>query len=214
MFWDNKYKKEKRAWGVKPSELGVLTVQYLKNNNLNNINLEILDIGCGYGRDVFYLSKNIKGKILGIDASKEAIILAKKGKKRDIEFRHCDFKDLDETNYDIIISSNFYQILKKEERNELIKTISKILKPNGLLFLSTLSVNDPEHYGKGTPITGEPNSYIIGTYVHFCSKDELEQNFNFLDIQNLYEHEYYEPRITGDAHHHISWILIGKNTVN
>lgn len=213
MFWDNKYKNEKLVWGENPSELGKITIQYLKSNNLINKNLELLDIGCGYGRDVLYISMNINCKILGIDSSKEAIILAKKNKKKNIEFRHCDFKDLDDIKFDIITSSNFYQILRKQERNALIKTISKILKPNGLLFLSTLSVNDPEHFGEGIPISGEPNSYQIGTYVHFCTYDELKRDFNFLNIEKLYEHEYYEPRVTGDVHHHISWILIGKNIV-
>ncbi|NVM03262.1 MAG: class I SAM-dependent methyltransferase [Candidatus Helarchaeota archaeon] len=218
MFWDNKYKKEKRLWGKKPSELGVLTVQYLKKSNLDNKNLEILDIGCGYGRDVFYISENVKCKILGIDSSNEAIILAKnfdyKDRKGKIIFRQCDFKDLDETKYEVIFVSNLFQILKKKERNALRNTILRVLKANGLIFLSTLSVNDPEHYCKGTPISGEPNSYVIGTYVHFCTEHELERDFNFLDIQNLYEHEYYEPRVTGKAHHHISWILIGKNKIN
>ena len=29
-------------------------------------------------------------------------------------------------------------------------------------------------------------------------------------IKELYEHEYYEPRVTGETHHHVSWILIGE----
>ena len=74
----------------------------------------------------------------------------------------------------------------------------------------TTNINDLEHIGKGTPIQEEPNSYILGTYVHFCTKLELEQDFSFLNIKELYEIEYFEPRSNGVTHHHKSWILIGK----
>ncbi|MFX1453189.1 MAG: class I SAM-dependent methyltransferase [Promethearchaeota archaeon] len=217
MFWDNKYLKDKHVWGENPSELGSITVQYLKKNNISTKKLEILDIGCGYGRDLFYISEHIDCMILGVDSSKEAIKLAKNHYKKEnlkeIEFLNCNFKDLEGRKFDVIFSSNFYQILKKKERDAFTKKISRLLNPNGLLFLSTLSVNDPEHYNKGTPISGEKNSFIIGTYAHFCTRDELESDFSFLNIIELFEHEYYEPRVTGETHHHISWVIIGRNAI-
>lgn len=214
MFWDNKYKKNKYLWGKEPSELADPMIHYLKKYESDKEILNIIDIGCGYGRDVFYISQNLRCKILGIDSSKVAIKMAKndinKVKGQQIEFRYCDFRDLKEDECDIIYFSNLYQILKKEERRDLNIKIKNILRPNGLLFLSTLSVKDPEHYGKGIPIPEELNSYQQEVYLHFCTKEELEIDFNFLKIMELYEHEYYEPRVTGEKHHHISWILIGE----
>ena len=84
------------------------------------------------------------------------------------------------------------------------------LKPGGLLFLSTLSVRDPEHYGKGSPVPGEPNSFVDKVYLHLFAREELMHDFGFLEIKELYEHEYAEPRATGEAHHHILWILNGE----
>jgi len=86
-----------------------------------------------------------------------------------------------------------------------------VLKPNGLLFLSTLSTRDPEHSEKGTPISGEINSFVDNVYLHLCERSELEEDFSFLKIEELYEHEYFEPRATGETHHHISWILVSRN---
>ncbi len=213
MFWEKKFKDGGFLWGEGPSELGKITVNYIKAQRLDQKELNILDIGCGYGRDAFFLSKNINCKVTGVDSSKEAIKLANDTLLNDnqdkIEFKCSNFKDLEE-KCDIVLSANFYQILKKKERNEFIEKMNTILKPGGLLFLSTLSVNDPEHSGKGTPVSGEPNSYKMGTYVHLCDENELKRDFSFLNIQELYELEFLEPRASGKTHHHKSWILIGK----
>ena len=86
----------------------------------------------------------------------------------------------------------------------------KVIKPNGLLFLSTLSISDPEHYGKGVPVSDEANSFTDKVFLHFCTINDLKKDFEFLNIRELYEQEYYEHRATGETHHHISWILIGE----
>jgi len=174
-----------------------------------------LDIGCGYGRDVFYFSDNIRCRILGIDISRKAIEIAsdttfKTQKGDDVKFECCNFTELRDCKYDLVFISNLYQLLKKDERQELRKTIMRTLAPNGLLFLSTLSVRDPKHYGKGIPVSDESNSFQEKVYIHFCTREELIEDFAFLNVKELYEHEYYEPRANGEVHHHISWILIGK----
>lgn len=176
----------------------------------------ILDIGCGYGRDVFYFLDNFRCRILGIDISKKAIEIAldtdtalKTQKGDDVKFECCNFTELRDGKYDLVFISNLYQLLKKDERQELRKTIMRTLAPNGLLFLSTLSVRDPEHYRKGIPVFGESNSFQEKVYIHFCTREELIEDFAFLNIKELYEHEYYEPHANGEVHHHISWILIG-----
>jgi len=137
MLWDTIYKGNNRIWGEEPSELAVFAVYYLKTLGLNDKNLSILDVGCGYGRDAVYFSKHLRCTVLGIDSSKEAIDMAK-------------------------------------------TACSKA-------------------------------SNIDKVYLHFCTRNELGNEFNFLKIKELYEHEYYEPHTTGEVHHRISWILIGES---
>lgn len=214
MFWDNEYESNARVWGEKPSELAIAAVRYLQKGKSNNKILSILDIGCGYGRDAFYFLDNLRCRILGIDISEKAIDIASKAmleaQKEDVEFQCCNFTELQEGKYDIVFISNLYQLLKRNERKELRNTVMRILKPKGLLFLSTLSVSDPEHYGKGIPVPKESDSFKDRVYLHFCTRKELAEDFVFLNIKELYEHEYHEPRCTGEIHHHISWILIGE----
>ncbi len=215
MYWDNEYADKRRLWGEAPSELAVAVVDHLKRSGTDKVPLSILDIGCGYGRDAFHYIEHLKCEVHGIDNSSSAIEMATKMaaeiKRSNVEFRVQDFRKLKEEKYDIVTASNLYQLLQKQDRAELVNAVTRTLKPGGLLFLSTLSVNDPEHAGRGTPIRGEPNSYQDRVYLHLCTAPELRNDFGFLSIKELYEHEYDEPRVTGEVHHHLSWILIGKN---
>jgi SAM-dependent methyltransferase len=214
MFWDNEYKNNERVWGEGPSELAIAVVRYLQKCKSSREILSILDIGCGYGRDAFYFWDKLGGKVLGIDSSKRAIDIALNAALKEesevVKFRCCNFTELEVGSYDIVFISNLYHLLKKDERKELRKAILKTLKQEGLLFLSTLSAKDPEHYGKGIPVPGESNSFQDRVYIHLCTGEELMEDFAFLDIKELYEHEYYEPRATGEIHHHILWILVGQ----
>jgi SAM-dependent methyltransferase len=150
---------------------------------------------------------------VGIDSSAQAVKMAGANCIREtlanIELKCCSFTDLAADKFDVVYISNLYQLLKPNERQELQRTIQKVLQPNGLVFLSTLSVNDPEHYGKGTPAVDDKDSFVDEKYLHFCTRLELKHDFNFLDIIELYECWYEEPHASGQSHHHVSWILVG-----
>jgi len=216
MSWDNDYRSYRHVWGDKPSELASFAVDYLQQSRLDMKEISIIDIGCGYGRDTLYLSQRINCKILGIDSSKEAIEMATHNlldnATRNIRFRRCSFTRLGRSRnkYEVVFISNLYHLLKLQQRIKLQETVKRIIQPGGMLFLTTLSVTDPEHYGKGTPIKGEVNSYLDGKYLHFCTREELERDFSYLIIKELFEHEYHEPRATGEIHHHVSWLLVGE----
>ncbi len=208
--WDDKYKGNNRIWGDDPSELAVVTVEYLQEIGWDDKPISILDLGCGYGRDAAYFCQHLDGVVTGIDVSKEAIRMAREAYSEIMaEFQQRSFTEVNET-YDVVFASNMYHIFRGSERKALRETIAGLLKPGGLLFLGALSTNDPEEYGKGIPVPDEPNSFEGKKYSHFFTQDELLQDFYFLTIKKLYEREYYEPRATGEPHHHIAWILIGE----
>lgn len=74
-YWNNKFNKKKYVWGINASKLAILVIEDLKK--INNTNVTILDIGCGYGRDVNYFKEH-NLNALGIDNSTEAIEIGKK----------------------------------------------------------------------------------------------------------------------------------------
>ena len=218
MSWNEQYERLNKPWGEKPSELAVLAVDYLQSNASISSKHTILDIGCGYGRDSFYLHEQLGCKVTGIDTAKRAIELANASRgatrHKDVNFSCANFMELKTKRCDILFASNLYQILQADERTEFRKKVLQTIKRDGVLFLSTHSVSDPEHSGKGTPHPSKPNSYRDKIYLHLCTLEELRQDFGFLDIKTLREHEYLEPRADGTTHHHISWILIGKYLKN
>lgn len=215
MTWDNTYITSRHVWGDRPSELAVFTGDYLRVIRVQYENMEILDVGCGYGRDALYLAQSVKSKVLGIDNAREAIKMARKALVGDIEsrvkFRCCDFKKVTGHEFDIVFASNLYQLLDIEERRSFRDMIKRSLKRNGMLFLSALSTSDPQHFGKGKCIKNESNSFQDERFLHFCTREEIEKDFSFLTIKELFEHEYNEPRSNGETHHHISWLLLGIN---
>lgn len=214
LFWDKEYENCPRIWGDRPSELAIIAVTYLKNCRLCDKYISIVDIGCGYGRDCLYLAKHLGCNVFGIDTSRKAIELLKSSTidpyTNIIQFNCCSFMDIGQDKYDIVFISNLYQILQRKQREELRKKIADLIKPGGLLFINTLSTNDPEEYGKGEIWPDEQHSFINEKYLHFCTREELEDDFQFLSIKELYEYEYDEPRIHCEMHHHISWILIAE----
>lgn len=214
MFWDNEYESNEHVWGERPSELAIATVGYLQKCKSNNERLSILDIGCGYGRDVMYFSEHLGCSLLGIDVSQKAIDMARntcrKISNKNIKFRCCNFTKLGEVRYDIVFVANLYHLLRPPGREQLRKKIKEVLRPAGVLFLNALSTNDPEEYGKGFPVQHEFHSFHKEKYLHFFTQEELEKDFNFMIVKELYEHKYDEPHIAGETHHHVSWILVGE----
>jgi cyclopropane fatty-acyl-phospholipid synthase-like methyltransferase len=214
MVWDKTYGAEKKVWGDTPSELAQYAGNFLKQSSQfrDNPDIFILDLGCGYGRDSIFLAKELPCHILGVDNSRQAIAMAKEALPRELEKKIeflCYDVSLVADKYDVILCSNVYSILKPAERAGLRKIVSHCLRSNGLLFLSAFSVHDIQHKKTGIPVEDENYSFIDEKYIHLCSREELEQDFSFLDISALFERQFLERRSTRD-HNHVIWLLMGR----
>ena len=181
--------------------------------------LRVLDLGCGYGRDTLYLRSRLGGSVVGVDASAEAVDLAERRREelaRDDEtfahglrFVRARIEDLDAGWFDVVVTNGLFHLLDPVGREAFAAGGRRHLAPGGLLFLSTLSPRDPQHYGKGVVVAGELDSFVDAVYLHFAQERELRESFAFVELRELYEHEYVEPQSDGTVHHHVSWILVG-----
>jgi cyclopropane fatty-acyl-phospholipid synthase-like methyltransferase len=212
--WNKTYTEEKKVWGDQPSQLAVFALNALKENSHFKIagDISILDLGCGYGRDAIYLAQNLPCHILALDASETAIQMARESMPKNltnrIELLCYDFAQVTD-RYDIIFAANLYHVLGPNDRERLRETIKRCMMKDGLLFLNSLSIHDPQHFGKGAPVENEKNAYIDEIYLHFSSRADLEKDFEFLTIPALFEREFRERHATGE-HHHITWLMMGK----
>ena len=215
-YWDGAYRSDRKIWGKRPSEIALAASKYFSEAGIPTAGKRMLDIGCGYGRDAFFLASQLGARVTAVDPAASAVEMAKadgvKGGPPQVDFRVARFQDVTDGPFDLIYAANLYQILPPQERKQFPRTVNKLLAPDGVFILGTLSSRDPEHAGKGTAITGDRNSWVDKTYVHLSDRAELESGFHFLKFHQCYEHEFLESRAGGSSHHHISWILIaGRN---
>jgi len=201
----------KHIWADRPTEIALYAYNYLKQTNKyqNNREIYILNAGCGDGRDARFLVRDLPCHILAIDSNEETIAAARRSLNNEllkhIEFLYFDFKELHD-KFDIILVSDLYHTLEQKERIEFRKTVRRCLKTDGMLFLSTLSLRD----SLNSPAAGMNTENNNGAYCYLARREELEKEFDFLDISALFEWEYDDPRHQKN-NHHISWMLVGTH---
>ncbi len=223
LHWDRRYAAHEKVWGDAPSPLAQLAVARLRP--YAEPGLRVLDVGCGYGRDTRYLAAELGCRVLGIDGSPAAVEAARRehseavrrsgGAGLDVEYRFADLAEFaadpeSPGAFDVVFACNVYHLLGPIGRREFAATLSAVARPGGLLFLSTLSPRDAEHYAKGDPVSGEERSWVNGVYLHFCTAEELTRSFADFEVLDLEERAYEEPRPGLPPHRHTSWFLEGR----
>lgn len=121
---------------------------------------DVLDVGCGQGYGCNILSENATS-VVGVDKSAEAISLAKElYKHSDVKFVAASAYELPfaESSFDIVCCFQVIEHLKYPEK--LLALIKKLLKPGGILIISTpnkiqfgqdYSLKIPFHYKEFEP---------------------------------------------------------------
>jgi len=147
--------------------------------------LKVLDLGCGDGVNIFRLNEiNSQAEYIGIDFDKERIESANKNVKKhnlkNIKFIHKDVvkEEIKINNLDLIISSEVFEHFYDEEKIKVMNNISKILKLNGHLLITTPT----------------PNSFFRLAYESHCWP--IRKLVNFVFKNN------YKDRILDDFKYH------------
>ena len=215
-YWDRQYRAGGELWGETPSELAVAAVERLRQLGPDAAGLTLLDLGCGYGRDDIVLWRALGLAIVGVDGAQRAVEMARAALPAGarIDYRCVDLTELGAraagTRFDVVYSSNVYQLLGPPARAAFRAAVGDLLAPGGLFFMSTLSAVDPQHAGQGQPVPGEPDSFVERRYLHLCRREELTSDFDFLALERLEELACVEERPGGEPHHHVSWLLVGR----
>lgn len=131
----------------------------------------VLDLACGEGYGSKILAENAE-HVVGIDLSTQAIQNAKeKIDSKNIEFivADCCNTQLDSSSYDYIVS--FETIEHLSEPDKFIKEISRLIKPDGLLIIS--SPDKLEYRDK----TNNNNPYHEKEFYHSEFRSLLKSHF-------------------------------------
>lgn len=116
-------------------------VKYLKPNQ------SVLDIGCGPGTIALWLADKVK-RVDAIDISKQAISVAKESAAlldiKNVHFMQIEFpKDAPSGKYNLIILMEVLEHLTNDRKS--LEAVYRLLDKDGLLILSTPSINAPMH---------------------------------------------------------------------
>lgn len=187
-FWNKEYKKgENFSLSTNPSEDLIKFTRWLEreyNRKFLNQTASILDLGCGNGRNLIYLSQTFDARGIGFDISNEGILLARKASENmPLKYETCSITEpipLPDKSQTIVLDMMTSHFLNNEERAKLISEIARVLKPGGWLFFKTFLKDEDAHAKRllrENPAE-ETGSYIhpkIGVAEHVFTEKEIEE---------------------------------------
>ncbi len=127
-----------------------IRISYIKKNIIETLNLygkkkaldkvKILDIGCGGGLLSEPMAR-LGAEVVGIDASEKNINVAKlHAKKNKLSIKYyCSSPENFKTNLKFDVILNMEIIEHVDDVNFFLKSCSKLLKKNGIMFVATLN---------------------------------------------------------------------------
>lgn len=104
--------------------------------------MEVLDIGCGWGGFAAYAAKNHNVKVTGITISKEQAKLAKKRCKNfSVDIKLIDYRDV-KGEFDRILSIGMMEHVGYKNYEEYMEIAFRLLKPNGINLIHSIGSNE------------------------------------------------------------------------
>lgn len=170
-FWDKEYKRPKHLiLSDEPAEDLEKFCRFLERKSgkaLLNVTTQAVDIGCGNGRNLIYLSKTFGMRGLGYDLSKEAIEQATTAAAGlPLKFAVQDLRKpipLPDASCTLALDMMASHILKKQEREDLMYEILRVLKPGGWLFFKSFLLEDDANAARLLRESPGPED---GMYIH------------------------------------------------
>lgn len=165
--------------------LGEHIHRYNEAIGLINTNDTVLDLACGTGFGSDMIAQKIRGKVVGGDIAADAVEECKKQwKKPNLDFRVMDGTKLEypDNYFDKIVS--FETIEHTGQFREMIREFARVLKPGGLLILSTPNrqVSSPDGHIE--------NPFHIQEFTYDELKEILQSSFNQVDIKGQHNTRY------------------------
>ncbi|MCH2224772.1 MAG: class I SAM-dependent methyltransferase [Crocinitomicaceae bacterium] len=154
---------------------------------LTSENSSILEIGCGPGNITSYvLSKHPSLDILAIDLSKKMIALAKINNPS-ATFKVMDARKIQQISksFQAVICGFILPYLCEDETEQLIKSISNSLPPQGMIYLSTME-GDYKNSGIQESASGEGSSINMFYY----QENQLLSLLNDAGFEHLHTKRY------------------------
>lgn len=141
-----------------------------------------LDVGCGSGRDIAWLTSIGYENLIGVDASPNMLIEAEtiNPKATFLQASLPKLESLGDSFFDNVLCSGVLHHVKLEDISESISNLLRVCKTNGVLVLSYRLVEKTEYaidgriFTKIEPILIAKAAMSKATVIHY---DQLEYNW-------------------------------------
>tara|TARA_Y100000310_G_C20649810_1_gene798748 strand:- start:333 stop:1007 length:675 start_codon:yes stop_codon:yes gene_type:complete len=145
-YWNNIYSTN-NYFGTGPTLLAISAKELIENHSISNI----LELGCGQGRDSIFFA-NLGCNVTATDISENAINFVKKVKnEQNLQnlqlFVHDILNPLkfESTNFDLVYSNLALQFFDINQLSEIFSNVNKIMKDNSFFLFSTKKSGDKYH---------------------------------------------------------------------
>ena len=157
-------------------------ISFYNYNFKKKYNLKVLEVGCGYGNNIEFMSK-YNHEVFGIDASREVIDKAKLRfkEKKNVKLFVQDFTQIkfSQNSFDFILNRESISCVSKKNAIKAINQCKKVLKKNGLFYSTFVSnLNTFNGITKDNDLTYK----LKGNY----SNVEQIRFYNILEIQEIF----------------------------
>ncbi len=133
--WDREYKNPKLVTGKSDPQADTLRfLKFLKKEQKFRVeDRNILDLGCGTGRNANYLA-DLGNKVIGIEISKTALSLAKTRAQEmgiNVDYRQGDIGekyDIEDESIDVILDITSSNSLDEKGREIYLEEVARVLK--------------------------------------------------------------------------------------
>ncbi len=181
---DHYYKKA--PWIDKPSLFAQDAINYFPKSG------RILELGAGQGQDSRFFAEH-GYKVVSTDLEDSALDLSRSKLsaklKPEVTVRKLDLRDdfpFDKESFDVVYAHLSLHYFDIETTGKIFDSITRVLKPGGVVAVFTNSTSDPE-YGTGKQI--EPDFFQIDNLAkRYFSVDTMRKFAQFYEIMLLDDH--------------------------
>lgn len=173
---------------------------------------DVLDLGCGQGRNSIYLAREGFPVTAADYSLKELLMLKEYARTHNIPVNivQSDVSQLPfkENRFDIVLCLHVLSYVTEQARPKAAEEVKRVLRPEGLFVSVERSQRDPL-YKKGEKIECETYFYE-GLIHHFFSSEELQSLFSPMDIKVMKDSRVIDT--SHDAPHiHGVWTIVALN---
>ncbi len=145
-YWEARFRSKGLIWGRRPSESARMAASFMRGLGCR---LRVLDIGCGYGRDLALFHAEGHDAV-GTDICETAVRLGSEAYP-ELKLHIGDVLALPyaDARFDVVYGNFISHLFCHEDRSTLVRECRRVLRTGGYLMETVASVSDPD-FGKGT----------------------------------------------------------------